>query len=426
MLNSKPPSGMRDTLPDELRKKEKTISQIKQIFEKFNYDPIDTPVLERIEVLNGKFSNPEENEKLIFQIQKRGEKADEGCDLGLRYDLTVPLARFYVAYKDKLPKVFKRYCVDKVWRAERPGKGRYREFYQCDIDTIGSESNLVELETFLALAEALQCFDLKNLSLKISSRNFLVKLLESFNIEKTKTFMYCLDKEDKLGLKGVLLELKEKVFDEKVSQEIIELLNSDEKLNSYIQDKPEILAIVEEVNYLVKTIAPLLKNIKVYFCKTLARGFDYYTGTVFEFYSEDLKSTIAGGGRFDTLTSIFDNKKTPACGGSIGIERIFGLLENQEKQASKNSVLISLFSEEMKQDCLLLLQDLTKNNINAEIYLKSDKLGDQIKYALSKNCKYLLIYGPEEKEKGVVGLKNLATKEQKEVKKEDLIKEIIF
>ncbi len=426
MINSQPPSGMRDTLPNELRQKQRIINQIKNIFEKFNYDPIDTPVLERIEVLNGKFTSDEENEKLIFKIQKRGEKSEEGCDLGLRYDLTVPLSRFYTEYQNQLPKVFKRYCIDKAWRAERPGRGRYREFYQCDIDTIGSSSNLVEVETFLALAEALKCFNLTNLSLKISSRDFLKNFLESFGIQDVKTFMTCLDKQDKIGFEGVVEELKSKGIDEEISKKILNTLNDEIEFEKYCNDKPEILNIVNQVSEIINLVKPFLSDINVYFCKTLVRGFDYYTDTVFEFYSPELDSTVAGGGRYDNLTSIFNGNKTPACGGSIGIERIFGLIDNKELKNEKNSVLVALFDESMKSDCLELLSFLTKNNINSEIYLEADKLGDQIKYALSKNCKYLIIYGPDEKQKGIITIKNLETKEQKEVSKDKILEELIF
>lgn len=426
MINSQPPSGMRDTLPNELRQKQRIINQIKNIFEKFNYDPIDTPVLERIEVLNGKFTSDEENEKLIFKIQKRGEKSEEGCDLGLRYDLTVPLSRFYTEYQNQLPKVFKRYCIDKAWRAERPGRGRYREFYQCDIDTIGSSSNLVEVETFLALAEALKCFNLTNLSLKISSRDFLKNFLESFGIQDVKTFMTCLDKQDKIGFEGVVEELKSKGIDEEISKKILNTLNDEIEFEKYCNDKPEILNIVNQVSEIINLVKPFLSDINVYFCKTLVRGFDYYTDTVFEFYSPELDSTVAGGGRYDNLTSIFNGNKTPACGGSIGIERIFGLIDNKELKNEKNSVLVALFDESMKSDCLELLSFLTKNNINSEIYLEADKLGDQIKYAISKNCKYLIIYGPDEKQKGIITIKNLETKEQKEVSKDKILEELIF
>ena len=426
MINSQPPSGMRDTLPNELRQKQRIINQIKNIFEKFNYDPIDTPVLERIEVLNGKFTSDEENEKLIFKIQKRGEKSEEGCDLGLRYDLTVPLSRFYTEYQNQLPKVFKRYCIDKAWRAERPGRGRYREFYQCDIDTIGSSSNLVEVETFLALAEALKCFNLTNLSLKISSRDFLKNFLESFGIQDVKTFMTCLDKQDKIGFEGVVEELKSKGIDEEISKKILNTLNDEIEFEKYCNDKPEILNIVNQVSEIINLAKPFLSDINVYFCKTLVRGFDYYTSTVFEFYSPELDSTVAGGGRYDNLTSIFNGNKTPACGGSIGIERIFGLIDNKELKNEKNSVLVALFDESMKSDCLELLSFLTKNNINSEIYLEADKLGDQIKYAISKNCKYLIIYGPDEKQKGIITIKNLETKEQKEVSKDKILEELIF
>ena len=426
MISSKPPSGMRDTLPNELRKKEQIINQIKQIFEKFNYDPIDTPALERIEVLNGKFSSQEENEKLIFQIQKRGDKSEEGSDLGLRYDLTVPLSRFYTEYQNDLPKVFKRYCIDKVWRAERAGRGRFREFYQCDIDTIGSSSNLVEVETFLALAQALKCFNLKNLSLKISSRDFLKKFLESFGIVDLKTFMTCLDKQDKIGFDGVLEELKSKDFDETISKNILKILSNESDFENYCKDKPEILTIINQINAIMALARPFLSDINIYFCKTLVRGFDYYTSTIFEFYSPDLGSTIAGGGRYDSLTSIFNGNKTPACGGSIGIERIFGLLDDQEIQNEKKSVLIALFDDTMKGDCLELLKFLTDNNINSEIYLSADKLGDQIKYAVSKNCQYLIINGPDEKAKGILTVKNLISKEQVEVKKDDLLSILKF
>ncbi len=426
MINSQPPSGMRDALPNELRQKQRIINQIKQIFEKFNYDPIDTPALERIEVLNGKFSSQEENEKLIFQIQKRGDKSDEGSDLGLRYDLTVPLARFYVEYQAKLPKIFKRYCIDKAWRAERPGKGRYKEFYQCDIDTIGSSSNLVEVETFIALNEALKLFNFKNLSLKVSSRDFLLKFLESFQIQDLKSFMTILDKQDKIGFDGVLQELIVKGFDENISKTILDLLQNEKEFENYCKDNTTIQNIINQIQEIIDLAKPFLGDTKIYFCKTLVRGFDYYTSIVFEFYSDDLKSTVAGGGRYDTLTSIFNDQKIPACGGSIGIERIFGLIDEKDIKNEKQSVLIALFDESMKKDCLDILNLLIQNNINAEIYLSADKLGDQIKYALSKNCKYLIIYGPDEKAKGTITLKNLETKDQTEIKREELIKNLKF
>ncbi len=284
----------------------------------------------------------------------------------------------------------------------------------------------MEVETFLALAEALKCFNFKNLSLKISSRDFLKKFLESFAIKDIKTFMTCLDKQDKIGFEGVLEELKQKGFDENICKSIINTLDNEKEFENYCQSRPEILNIVSQVNEIINLTKPFLEGINVYFCKTLVRGFDYYTSTVFEFYSPDLESTIAGGGRYDSLTSIFNGKQTPACGGSIGIERIFGLLEDNSTNIVKNSVLIALLDETMKNDCLDILNQLTRSNINSEIYLEADKIGDQIKYALSKGCKYLIIYGPEEKEKGIVAIKNLETKEQIEVKKENISKEIIF
>lgn len=282
------------------------------------------------------------------------------------------------------------------------------------------------METFLALAEAIKCFGIKNISLKISSRDFLKNFLESFDIADIKSFMTCLDKQDKIGFDGVLEELKQKGFDASICQNILNILENEDQFTSYCQDKPNLLDIVTQINEIINLTKPFLKDINVYFCKTLVRGFDYYTGTVFEFYSQDLDSTIAGGGRYDSLTSIFNGNQVPACGGSIGIERIFGLLDDKEQGNIKNSVLIALFDPAMKSDCLDLLNYLAQNNINSEIYLEADKLGDQIKYALSKGCKYLIIYGPDEKAKGIVTIKNLQTKEQKETTRENILKEIIF
>jgi len=282
------------------------------------------------------------------------------------------------------------------------------------------------VETFLALAQALKCFNLKNLSLKISSRDFLKKFLESFGIVDLKTFMTCLDKQDKIGFDGVLEELKSKDFDETISKNILKILSNESDFENYCKDKPEILTIINQINAIMALARPFLSDINIYFCKTLVRGFDYYTSTIFEFYSPDLGSTIAGGGRYDSLTSIFNGNKTPACGGSIGIERIFGLLDDQEIQNEKKSVLIALFDDTMKGDCLELLKFLTDNNINSEIYLSADKLGDQIKYAVSKNCQYLIINGPDEKAKGILTVKNLISKEQVEVKKDDLLSILKF
>jgi histidyl-tRNA synthetase len=226
--------------------------------------------------------------------------------------------------------------------------------------------------------------------------------------------MTCLDKQDKIGFDGVLEELKSKGFDENISKTILDTLSNESDFESYCNSKPDIMAVINQINDIINLVKPYLLDINVYFCKTLVRGFDYYTSTIFEFYSPELDSTIAGGGRYDSLTSIFNGNKTPACGGSIGIERIFGLLEDKEIKNDKLSVLIALFDESMKSDCLELLNYLTSNDINSEIYLEADKLGDQIKYALSKGCKYLIIFGPDEKQKGIVTVKNLETKEQQE------------
>ena len=340
-LSKKPVTGMKDILPEEMKIRDYVIGVIKETYGRFGFTSIETPCVENIENLTNKQGG--ENEKLIFKILKRGEKlnletAKEEKDLvdgGLRYDLTVPLVRYYSAHVNELPTPFKALQMGNVWRADRPQRGRYRQFMQCDIDILGEPSNLAEIELILATTTTLGRLGFKNFQIRINERRILKAMAaySGFPEESYDSVFITLDKMDKIGLEGVEAELLENGFDKACVDKYLELfkgLESAEDGVAYLADtlegflEPEIAQSLREIMDSVR--ATKASDFEIVFDATLVRGMSYYTGTIFEIAMPEFGGSCGGGGRYDKMVGKFTGNDVPACGFSIGFERIIMLL----------------------------------------------------------------------------------------------------
>ena len=351
MLPKTPAKGMRDFLPKEFALRQQILATIQTTYESYGFTRIETPAVENIELLTSKQGG--DNEKLIFKILKRGEKLNsadstELCDLGLRYDLTVPLARFYSNNIGQLPAVFKSIQMDNVWRADRPQRGRFRQFVQCDIDVIGEESNLAEIELILATMQALQNLGFNDVTVRISDRRLLNAIVERCGIaeEHKQSVFIALDKLDKIGVTGVLEEIEAIAPGKAV--EFINLISritsSDNPLATCAQELGEFLpkSVKQNLDEILYVTNNTVKNGRVVFDVTLVRGMGYYTGTIYEVSVDGLSSSIAGGGRYDKMIGRITGNDVPACGFSIGFERIALLLSERgvESKVSRGTAVL--------------------------------------------------------------------------------------
>ncbi len=359
-LKKKPVTGMKDILPEEMKIRDYVISVIKETYGKFGFTSIETPCVEHIENLNSKQGG--ENEKLIFKVLKRGEKlkleeAKEENDLvdsGLRYDLTVPLVRFYSNHANDLPSPFKALQIGSVWRADRPQRGRYRQFYQCDIDILGEPSNLAEIELILATTTTLGKLGFTNFQIKINDRRILKAMAaySGFSEEDYDSVFITLDKMDKIGLEGVAAELEENGFAKESIDKYLSLFKGFEQAENgllYIYDELGEYLEEEVKNGLREIIdsvrATKSSSFELVFDPTLVRGMSYYTGTIFEIAMPELGIACGGGGRYDKMIGKFTGKDVPACGFSIGFERIVLLLLESGFQVPNQSKKIAYLIE---------------------------------------------------------------------------------
>lgn len=375
-LKKKPVTGMKDVMPQEMEIRDYLIQLIKDTYKTFGFQSMETPCVEHIENLCSKQGG--DNEKLIFKIMKRGEKlkidkAKEENDLvdgGLRYDLTVPLARYYSNHSNELPSPFKALQIGSVWRADRPQKGRFRQFVQCDIDILGEGSSLAEIELILATTAMLGKLDFKNFTVCINDRGILraMAAYSGFKEEDYDEVFIILDKMDKIGAEGVAAELQElgyakenvdkylKLFDE-VAEDISGVRYLKLKLGDYLSDE-----IADGLEMIMSSVEAAKEcEFKLKFSPTLVRGQSYYTGTIFEVVMDDFGGSVAGGGRYDKMIGKFTGQDTPACGFSIGFERIVMLLlENGYKVPRKNSRKAYLLEKNMPKEGMLKVLSLAK------------------------------------------------------------------
>lgn len=442
------PKGTRDFLPQQMLKREKVLNLIKSVFEKYGYDPLETPAFENLEVLSGKYG--EEGERLIFKILKRGEELKEALkqksfseqstqklsDLALRYDLTVPLCRVIAMYPNEIKLPFKRYQIQPVWRADRPQKGRYREFYQCDVDIVGTSSMLADFEILQITNEILTLLGFDKFTIKINNRKILSGIVEYCGIEPERgnEISIILDKLEKIGKGGVKKELQEKKISAKVIDKLLPILEIQgdyqqvlDKLKSYLKNSEIGTAGIKETqelfSYLEKSEIPK-KNYKLDLF--LARGLEYYTGPIFESVVEKPPiGSLTGGGRYDKLIGIFLGRDIPATGTTIGIERIIDSMEELSllpAVKTKTEVLVTVFNPETKLNSLQVAEKLRSSGFKTEIYFgEKDGLRDQIGYANSKGIPLVIIIGPEEIKQDKIVIKNLKSGTQESIAAEELV-----
>lgn len=450
MANTNPARGMRDFLPSDVRKREYVISIIKSVYQKYGFEPLETPSVENLETLMGKYG--EEGNQLIFKILKRGEKLDisqgeQGLsDLALRYDLTVPLARVVANYKDKLPKFFKRYQIQPVWRADRPARGRFREFYQCDVDAIGSKSVVVEAELISAVSEILTRLGFDDFVIKLNDRKVLTAMLNKSQIDINKHVdaLITIDKLDKIGVEGVFNEFEQRGIARETGRlllihfgileqfEIIKKNGEFQNLQEYNELSLNRLSNDLQLNESTKGIREILsyldndltkEKIKVDF--SLARGLSYYTGAIFEIQVPDLAGSLGGGGRYDGLIGMFGKEQIPACGFSLGLERILVVMEERgmfppELNTNSADVLVTIWNEASIGESLKLANELRQTDLRVLVYPEADKLGKQFKYADSVGVKFVCVLGESELAENKVMLKNMKSGEQQTIEREQI------
>lgn len=411
-LNLAPPSGARDFLPQDMALRLQVLATVRAVFERHGFAPMDTPAMERIETLTGKYG--EEGEKLIFKILKRGEQAVTGeADMALRYDLTVPSMRAIAANRHKLPRIFKRYAIGPVWRADRPGKGRFREFYQCDVDIIGAANVLADAEILLAKAAALDALNFPDFEIRLNSRKVLKGMMGAYGvpIAAQTAVIIAIDKLDKIGMPALGEELDALGLPDGVASGLFADISQpdfSERLKLKLADHPDGAAGLAEVAAIQAAVAPALKRGSIPFDPLLARGMDYYTGAIFEFYATSFRSAIAGGGRYDGLIEMFSKKSEPVCGGSLGIERIIMLLSEGAVPARIGpTAYVTVWDAASAAESLSLVGELRAAGVRAEIDLTGSGLGQQLRMADERGCRAAVIRGPDEAASGMAQVKQL-------------------
>lgn len=424
------PKGTRDFTPEQTARRNYIFDTIKDVFRSFGYSQIETPAMENLSTLLGKYG--EEGDKLLFRIQNSGEKAAEAPEKGLRYDLTVPFARFVVQHQGELSFPFKRFQIQPVWRADRPQKGRYREFYQCDVDAIGSRSQLLELELVQMVEEVFRRLDVR-VVLKINNRKVLAGLAEACGFpERIIDITVAIDKLDKIGLDAV----REELLSKGLSQDALAVLEPVLKLEGSFAEKVAAMRGVlassavglqglDELEELFGYIADAGVSLPVEMDLSLARGLNYYTGAIFEVKALDWQiGSISGGGRYDNLTGIFGLPDVSGVGISFGADRIYDVLEGLDKfpagLSSGSELLFANMDAAAAAYVLPIASSLRAAGVAVEVYPESGKLKKQFEYADRKGIPFISICGSSEAEAGQVNIKNLASGEQKSFASSDL------
>ncbi|MEX0869099.1 MAG: histidine--tRNA ligase [Nitriliruptoraceae bacterium] len=424
-IDANPPSGTRDFLPADMALRQWAFATIGEVFRRHGFDPLDTPAFERLDVLTGKYG--EEGDQLIFKILRRGEHESSGqADLALRYDLTVPLARVAARYGSQLPTPFKRYQIAPVWRADRPGKGRFREFIQCDLDTVGSTSLTADAATIHAVTDALAALGIEGYTVQLNHRAALRAMIEAYGIgsEREADALVALDKLAKVGVAGVADELRQReIPDVAVAALEADLAAGSDALVERIAATPAGHAALGELGALQDLVGDVSGG-QVVHAPVLARGLSYYTGAVFEVVHDDLDATIAAGGRYDGLIGMFQQQDVAATGGSLGLERILLLLESRADvpAAAGPQVVVTIVDEGDAREMLVLAAEVRRAGITVDVFAGTGRLGKQLKYADRRNAQVALIVGRDEVQAGTVSCKVLASGEQQTVVRDDLIK----
>ncbi len=431
------PKGTRDFLPQQAARRNYIFDTVRSVFDTYGFAPIETPAMELTDTLMGKYG--EEGDRLIFKILGRGEKlkkaveqnrVEQSSEEALRYDLTVPFARFVVQHQNELSFPFKRYQIQPVWRADRPQKGRYREFYQCDVDMIGSNSLLNEVELTQIIADVFTKLGLLEVSIKINNRKILQGIAEVIGEpDKLIDITVALDKLDKIGREKVEAELSTKGISNAAIAKLGVLFDnvSLESVANFVASSEVGMKGIEEL----KSVLDSAEKLGVSICEfdpTLARGLNYYTGAIFEVVHPDFPSSICGGGRYDDLTGIFGLKDVSGVGVSFGADRIYDLLLDNnlfpEQVDLSAQVLFVNFGDKEAAQCQLWAKQLRAAGVRTEVYPDAAKMKKQMKYANDKSIPYVLLVGDREIEAQQPTVKNMTTGEQNAMSIEELIKEL--
>lgn len=416
--------GTRDLLPEAMHRRLHVIARIREVFQRFGFEPLETPAIERIETLMGKYGD--EGEKLIFRILERGEGGREGkADLALRYDLTVPLARV-MAMNAGTPLPFKRYQVQPVWRADRPQKGRFREFYQCDADIVGSRSRVADAECIAIADVAIAALGIERFEVRVNHRALLRAIVAAAGApEREGEVLVAIDKLDKIGREGVTNELLGRGLDAGVVERLWAILAEPASLDAVAAAVGEAAtAPAEELREVIAN-ARALGASHVVFDATLARGLGYYTGPVFEAVLTDGGvGSVSGGGRYDGLIGMFSGRDVPAVGVSLGLERLLTVMEERgmlEGAGTRTRALVTIFSADLAQDALATARELRAVGVDTEAWLgEPGSLGKQFKYAAGKGIPFAIVRGPSEVEAGTANVKDLRSGEQRVVAVADI------
>jgi len=422
--------GTRDFLPAEMRRREQVAGIFRSIFLRYGYEPLETPAIERYDLLTGKYG--EDAEKLIYRLEYKG-----GRELALRYDLTVPLARVVAMYPE-LGLPFKRYQMAPVWRADRHSsrQGRYREFVQCDVDCVGSPSLLADAELIAILYEAFRMLGFDGVRIRVNDRQLLSGIIFGAGAPEGMEDEVCrsIDKVDKIGNDGVLAELRSKGIDDGVAHEILRLLGlpgdryeRSKQLAATVGNRPETAGGLETIERLFTMLAALdVPEGAVSFDPHLARGLDYYTGPIFETVIDDLPhiGSLSGGGRYDRMIGELTGRDLPATGTTLGLDRITTALDQLERGAEAPpaaALLVTVFGDELATESLRLAAELRREHgTMVEVFPGVEKLGRQFAYADRRGIPLVAVVGPDELDRGVVRVKDLASAEQQDVARGEL------
>ena len=446
------PKGTRDFLPEQMFRRQFVFSTVRAVFERYGYQPLETPSIEKLEVLSGKYGV--EGEQLIFKVLRRGTGLEElrrGRDAftvhryadlveeALRYDLTVPLSRVVAMYYNELQFPFKRYQIQPVWRADRPQRGRYREFYQCDVDTVGSTSLLADAEAIAIVYDVLATLGFKRFNIRLNNRKILNGILDFAGVppERANSVFIAMDKLDKIGLDGVKAELKARDVSQNQIKRVLRVLEisgpTQEVLAELSQSFAEIESLREGTEELQEISGYLggfgLPESSFKIDLFLVRGLGYYTGPVFESVVEEPRiGSLSGGGRYDKLIGMFLGRDIPATGTAFGIERIIDVMSQLDMfpEAQTNTkVLVTVFDKATVPASLAFAQDLRKAGVKTECFLGAGKMKKQLSFADRKKIPYVAIIGPDEVEAGKVTIKDLRTGEQKTLGQEKAVRFLV-
>jgi histidyl-tRNA synthetase len=413
-----PPSGTRDFLAADVERREHAFAVIRSVFARYGFEPLQTPAFERLDVLLGKYGD--EGDKLVFKILRRGEHEASGeADLALRYDMTVPLARVAAAYGSQLPNPYKRYAIGPVWRADRPGKDRYRELVQCDLDTLGSRSLMADAEALSAQYDALAELGVPDFAVLLNSRRVLAGLLEAFSIppEIGVGVLTSLDKLDKLTPSEVTSELTERGLAADQAADLVATLtaaDSADRVRVALTKTDEGTAGLDEVDTILSLLSGQIPAGRIAFTPRMVRGLSYYTGPIWEVAATGVAGSIGSGGRYDHLIEQLGGPDVPGTGSSLGVERVLAMLPGGgPAEPSRLDVAVTAMRPELEVGSFALAAAARSAGLRASVYLgSSGKLGRQLKWASDAGARWCLIYGEQEHEAGAVTVRDMRTGEQ--------------